>query len=69
MKAAKFYAQLRGNRQMTLPKENLDAIAQHLHQTTSSLYGCVLELNISAIRYKNITYRLSSTDERETKKE
>ncbi len=69
VRAAKFNAELRRNRQLTLPKENLDAIAHHLQLSTNSLCGCVLELNISAIRINNVTYRIPPTGEKEKQKE
>ena len=65
MKAAIFSAELRRNRQLTFPLINEEALIDALGiPNTDSLTGCVLELNISAIRYKNVTYRISTTVEK-----
>ena len=65
MKAAIFSAELRRHRQITFPLINEEALIDALGiPNTVSLIGCVLELNISAIRYKNVTYRISTTVEK-----
>ncbi len=70
MRAAIFNAVLRRGRQITLPIENEEELIKELGiPDTDRLIGCVLELNISAIRYKSITYRISTTVESKKQKE
>jgi len=64
MKAAFFAADLRRNRQITLPIENIKALAAHLGVVTQDFDGCSLQLQIHAIRINNVWKSLSSIEDK-----
>jgi len=64
LKAAVFGAELRRNRQVTIPFENINALAVHFSKPTTSFVGCSLQLEIKAIQINGIWKNLSSAEEK-----
>ena len=68
MKAAFFAADLRKNRQVTVPIENIKVLAAYLGIPTYRLVDCSLQLEIKAIRINNVWKSISSVEENKSKR-